>query len=86
MLIEIFEIRGFSEPDTDLDALILNLNRKHAEVTVKKLDILNKDMMRGHKDVLKLLKDNSVDILPLVKIDGKLINPSQLENIIRRYL
>ena len=73
MIIEIFEIRGFSEPDTNMDALILNLNRKRSEVMVKKLDVLNKDMMKSHKDVLKVLKEQSVDILPLVKVDGKLI-------------
>ena len=86
MLIEIFEIRGFSEPNTDLDSLILNLNRKSSEVMVKKLDVLNKDMMKSHKDVVKLLKEQSVDILPLIKVNGKLMSPDQLEDIIRKYL
>ena len=86
MIIEIFEARGFSEPDTDLDSLILNLNRKHSEVMVKKLDVLNRDMMKRHKDVLRLLKENSVEILPLIKIDGKLVKPDEFQKLVRKYL
>ena len=86
MLIEIFEARGYSEPNTGLDALIINLNKKRSEIIMKKLDVLDKSMMKRHKDVLKVLKENNVDILPLVKIDGKLMRPDQFEEIIRRYM
>jgi hypothetical protein len=87
MLIEIFETRGFgSELPTDLDALIINLNRKHPQITVKKLDVLNKDMMKSHKDIVKMLKENSLEILPLIKINGKLINPEKAEEMIYKHL
>ena len=87
MIIEIFEIRGYgSELPTDLDALIINLNRKRPEVRIKKLDVLNKDMMKSHKDVLKILKEHSVDILTLVKVNGKLVKPQDAEKIITKYL
>ena len=87
MMIEIFEVKGFgNELPTDLDALIININKKMPEVRIKKLDVLNKDMMKNHKDVVKLLKENSLDILPLLKVNGKLVKPDEVENLIRKYI
>ena len=87
MNIEIFEVKGFgSELPTNIDALIINLNKKHPEVRIKKLDVLNKDMMKQHKDIVKLLKENDLDILPLLKVNGKLIKPQELEDLVRKYL
>jgi len=87
MIIEIFETRGFgSELSTDLDALIINLNKKHSDIMVKKLDVLNKDMMKSHKDIVKMLKERSLDILPLIKINGKLVDKEKAEDMIYKYL
>jgi hypothetical protein len=87
MIIEIFETRGFgSELSTDLDALIINLNKKHSDIMVKKLDVLNKEMMKSHKDIVKMLKERSLDILPLIKINGKLVDTAKAENMIYKYL
>ncbi|MCX6818680.1 MAG: hypothetical protein NT129_01635 [Candidatus Aenigmarchaeota archaeon] len=87
MIIEIFETRGFGiELSTDLDALIINLNKKHSDVMVKKLDVLNKEMMKSHKDIVKMLKERSLDILPLIKINGKLVDTEKAENMIYKYL
>lgn len=87
MIIEIFEIRSFgSELPTDVDAMIINLNKKRPDVMIKKLDVLNRDMMKTHKDILRMLKDHSIEILPLIKVNGKLVRPVDFEKIIMKYL
>ncbi len=82
MLIEIFEAKGFTEPKTDLDALIINLHRKYSdELMIQKVDVLDKTSMKRHKDVVKLIKDKGLDTLPLIKLDNKLVSQNKLEKL-----
>lgn len=84
MLIEIFEARGFTEPDTSLDTLVINLSRKYeGQVAIQKIDVLQKDLMKKHKDVVKLIKDKGLNVLPLIKMDKQLVEQAKLEKLMK---
>jgi hypothetical protein len=84
MLLEIFEIKGY-EISTDLDVLILDIYTKNkGRVAIKKIDVTNKDMMKKHKDVVELLKNDGIDILPVIKMDGKITNDEKLMGNLRK--
>lgn len=84
MLLEIFEIKGY-EISTDLDVLILDIYNKNKDrVSIKKIDVTNNDMMKKHKDVVALLKNDGIDILPVIKIDGKITNSEKLMGNLRK--
>jgi isopropylmalate/homocitrate/citramalate synthase len=84
MLLEIFEIKGY-EISTDLDVLILDIYKKHSDsVMIRKIDVTNKDMMKKHKDVVEMLKKDGIDILPVIKADGKVIDSDKLVTNLRK--
>jgi CBS domain containing-hemolysin-like protein len=84
MLIEIFEARGFSEPDTNLDATILNLRKKYGdEIMIKKLNVLDKEMMKKHKDVIDQIKNSGLEKLPIIKLDNKIVTNDKIERLMR---
>lgn len=84
MLLEIFEIKGY-EISTDLDVLIMDIYKKNKDrVAIKKIDVTNKDMMKKHKDVVDLLKNDGIDILPVIKMDGKITNAEKLMGSLRK--
>ena len=77
----IFETRGYSTP-TDIEALISNMHNRGVPIVVSKVDVLNAAVMKEHKDIIELLKKNSLDVLPLVKINGKITNPQKARQIL----
>ena len=84
MIIEIFEARGFTEPSTSLDTLVINLSRKYeGQVAIQKIDVLQKDAMKKHKDVVKLIKDKGLNVLPLIKLDKQLVEQAKLEKLMK---
>ncbi len=84
MIIEIFEARGFSEPDTNLDATILNLRKKYGdEIMIKKLDVLDKQLMKKHKDVIEQIKNSGLEKLPIIKLDNKIVTNDKIERLMR---
>ena len=84
MIIEIFEARGFSEPDTNLDATILNLRKKYGEeIMIKKLNVLDKEMMKKHKDVIDQIKNSGLEKLPIIKLDNKIVTNEKIEKLMR---
>jgi disulfide oxidoreductase YuzD len=84
MIIEVFEARGFSEPDTSLDATILNLRKKYGdEIMIRKIDVLNKDLMKKHKDVVEIIKKNGLEDLPVIKLNEKIVTRDKVEKLMR---
>ena len=84
MIIEIFEARGFSEPDTNLDATILNLRKKYGEeIMIKKLNVLDKEMMKKHRDVIDQIKNSGLEKLPIIKLDNKIVTNEKIEKLMR---
>lgn len=71
--IVIFETRGYTTP-TDFETLILNMHKRGLPVPIKKVDILNAAEMKIHKDVVELLKKQGLDVLPVVKVNNRLMN------------
>lgn len=77
----IFETRGYSTP-TDIEALILNMHSRGAPIVISKVDVLNASAMKGHKDVIELLKKAGLDVLPLAKINGKIANSQKARQVL----
>ncbi|GEM_PF-3435071 len=77
----IFETRGYSTP-TDIEALILNMHNRGVPIIISKVDVLNAAAMKSHKDVIELLKKDGLDILPLVKINGKIANSQKARQVL----
>ncbi|MBI2076399.1 MAG: hypothetical protein HYT72_04080 [Candidatus Aenigmarchaeota archaeon] len=73
MLIEIFEMKGY--PDDELDSLILLLSRSAA---VKKINVLDREAMKNHQDVIRLIKTRQ---LPIIKVDGKIAEKRFLKSL-----
>ena len=67
----IFETRGYNAP-TDLEVIILNMHNRGMPIAFSKVDVLNAAAMKNHKDVIELLKKDGLDVLPLVKMNGKI--------------
>ena len=87
MKIEIFEVKGMSmnsELSTDLDTHIINLHARYPKLDFKKINVLDKESMKKHKDVLRILNKYGIDCLPLVKVDNKIIKENELELLIRK--
>ena len=86
MQLEIFEAEGYSLP-TDLDVLLINLKKKYASgLGIRKINIVQKDEIRKHKDVVEALKKKGLDVLPVIKLDGKLVDQSKLETLLYKKL
>lgn len=85
MLIEIFEIKG-SEISTDLDILILDLNKRRKDIRLRKVDVFNKDQIRPHKDIIGMIKKEGIDILPVIKADGKIVSEETLQHLLKKTL
>ncbi len=85
MRIEIFEMQGIGEMTTDLDVLIINLHKKYADkLEIRKINIVDKELMKKHKDVVTILRDKGLESLPLIKKDGKLIAAEKLEHLLKK--
>ncbi len=86
MLIEIFEADGYSLP-TDIDMLLINLKRKYTEeLGLRKIPIEKKEEISKHKDVVQVLAHDGLDALPIVKLDGKIIQPDKLQDLLYKKL
>jgi len=83
--INIFEIRG-SEVNTEIDMFILDIHKKNPNIIIKKIDVMDKNSMKGHKDVVQILKTDGIDPLPLIKVDKKIVNQEAFESMIRKVL
>ena len=82
MIIEIFEARGFSEPDTNLDATILNISKRHGnKIIIRKIDVLDKVSMKKHKDVIKKIKDSGLENLPIIKLNNKIVTQDKVDKL-----
>ena len=86
--IEIFEIKNnnvFSELDTEVEAHIVNLYNKYKDqIQLNKVNIIDKEAMKKHKDILKHIEQFGVDILPLIKVDGKILEQSEFIPFIQK--
>jgi len=71
-LIEIFELK--TNPDDELDRIILELYKR--KFSVKKINAVNKEDMKKYPDILEMIKSGKE--LPIIKLDGKVINKKQL--------
>ena len=86
MTVEIFEADGYGL-DTDLDVLLINLKKKYAnDIGIKKVKILNKDEVKKHKDVIQKLAAEGLDVLPIIKLDGKIVEAGKLESVLYKKL
>ena len=82
MLLEIFEAQGYNLP-TDLDVLLINLKKKYAGyIGIKKINIANKDEIKKHKDVVQALTQEGLDVLPMIKLDGKMVGQDKHESLL----
>ncbi|MBI4170397.1 MAG: arsenic metallochaperone ArsD family protein [Candidatus Aenigmarchaeota archaeon] len=86
MILEIFEADGYTLP-TDIDVLLINLKKKYAaDLGIKKINITNKEEIRKHKDIVHLLAQQGLDALPLIKLDGKIVDHAKLEKMLYKRL
>jgi hypothetical protein len=86
--IEVFEIKGSDETlPTDLEVLLIDAHKKaDGMIAVRKINVLEPAAMKGHSDVAKLLKTNGMEVLPVIKIDGRLANQEKLEQVLQKAL
>ncbi len=86
MILEIFEAEGYTLP-TDIDVLLINMKKKHAEdLGIKKIKISDKQEIKKHKDVVQVLAQQGLDALPVIKMDGKIVEHENLENLLHKKL
>lgn len=85
MQIEIFETIGYTTP-TDFDTLLINLHKKGAGVKINKINIMDSAKIKPHRDVITLLKKDGLDVLPVVKVDGKLMSAQKANQLIMKKL
>ena len=71
-IIEIFEIKG--SPDDELDKIILELYKRG--FSVKKINAVNNEEVKKHPDILEMIKSGKE--LPIIRLEGKIINKKQL--------
>lgn len=84
MIIEIFEAGGFSL-STDTNALLINMyNKKGADFSITKIDVTDAAAMKNHKDVVKILKKEGIDALPLLKLNGRLLKEDKFLQTIQK--
>lgn len=87
--IEIFEIKGSEESElsTSIEMLMIDVHKKtDGGIMFRKINVLNKDSMKGQSDISKMLRDEGMEILPLVKLNGKVISVDKLEQFLRKHL
>lgn len=86
LVIEIFEIKGSSEISTDLDVLVLDLHKRYnGNISLKKIDVFNKEQIKPHKDIIEIIKKGGIDVLPLIKADGKVVSEEKLQEMLKKY-
>ena len=56
----------------ELDDYIIKMKQEHPDFDITKIIITDKEKMQEHQDVITLLRRDGLDILPIVKIDGKI--------------
>lgn len=83
MLIEVFETRGFSL-STDTNAFLVNMHSRKEGIRIVKVDVLDAKQMSKHKDVVECLKKDGLDALPLVKIDGRLLDEERFLSALQK--
>ena len=71
-LIEIFEIK--TNPDDEIDRIILELYKRG--FSVKKINAVNKEELKKYPDISEMIKSGTG--LPIIRLDGKVINRNQL--------
>ncbi len=86
LVIEIFEIKGSSEISTELDVLVLDLHKRYnGDILLKKIDVFNKEQIKPHKDIIGIIKKDGIDVLPLIKADGKVVSEEKLQEMLKKY-
>ena len=86
LVIEIFEIKGGNEISTELDVLVLDLHKRYnGNILLKKIDVFNKEQIKPHKDIIEIIKKDGIDVLPLIKADGKVVSEEKLRDILKKY-
>ncbi len=80
MLLEVFEIRGTTEPD--VDDLLLKLHRKFSDVVIRKIDALDEKSMSSEDEIKNILRSSGTAILPLFRLDGKIVEKAVLEEML----
>jgi disulfide oxidoreductase YuzD len=86
MQIEIFEADGYGL-DTDLDVLLLNLKRKYSsDLAIRRVKISDKVEIKKHKDVVQKIAQEGLDVLPVIKLDGKIVNSMKLQDTLYKRL
>ena len=90
MKIEIFEIKNgnvISEMDTDVETHIVNLYNKYKDkIQIIKVNVLDKDAMKKHRDIAKHIDKSGLDALPLIKVDGKIMEQEEFIPFIQKKL
>jgi hypothetical protein len=81
--VDIFEIKGY-EINTELDVIILDAHKKNKNLEIRKIDVLDKTVMKKHKDIVDILKKNGIESLPIVKVDGKVTGLERFENLMHK--
>ncbi len=90
MKIEIFEIKNgsvVSEMDTDVETLIVNLYNKYKDkIELGKVNVLDKEAMKKHKDISKHVEKNGIESLPLIKVDKKIMEQDEFLQFVQKKL
>lgn len=82
-MIEIFELKGRTDTEK-LDFMIVDIYRKYRGLmSIKKINVLDKEKMKEHDDVVEIIKRKGIDALPIIKIDGKFSSLSGLEKLLK---
>ncbi|HLD84104.1 MAG TPA: hypothetical protein VI979_04600 [archaeon] len=69
MLVEIFE----AHPSAETDAYVMRLKKENPGCTIRKINVLDRDAMKKHPDVVAVLREKGIEALPLVKTDGRMV-------------
>ena len=62
------------------------MHKKGVGVQISKIDIMDSAKIKPHKDVVALLKKDGLDVLPVVKVDGKLMSAQKANQHIMKKL
>jgi hypothetical protein len=63
--------------------LILDAYKKNSgRLQIKKIDVVDKTAMKKHKDIVGILKNNGIESLPIIKVDGRIVKKDKLEKML----
>lgn len=79
MLLEVFEVRGLASEE--IDKLIIKLHKKFPDTSIRKINVLDEEKMKTEAEIKELIRINGLEILPIFRLEGKIVSKDFLERL-----